>query len=134
MSANASGAQAGISNAQLWAGHIISAVAWIFMLVDGVMKLVKPPVVVKATTQLGYAETVISGIGVTLLICTIVYMVPRSAPVGAVLLTGYLGGAVASNLRAGEPMFNLVFPILMGAFVWGGLWLRDERVRGMLLG
>jgi len=134
MSANASGAQAGISNVQLWAGHIISAIAWIFLLVDGVMKIVKPPVVVKATTQLGYAESAISGIGVTLLICTVIYMVPRSAPVGAVLLTGYLGGAVASNLRAGEPVFNLLFPVIMAAFAWGGLWLRDDRIRNLLRG
>lgn len=123
-----------ISNTQLWLGRIISTLAALFFLVDGVMKLLKPPVVVKATLQLGYAESAIVGIGTTLLVCTLLYIVPRSSRVGAILLTGYLGGAVASNVRAGMPLFSVVFPMISAGLVWGGLWLRDPRVRNLFHG
>ena len=96
------------------------------------MKLVKPPIVVQSTWQLGYAESAILGIGLTLLVCTLLYIVPRSSILGAVLLTGYLGGAVASNIRAGMPVFNVVFPMIMAALLWGGLWFRDLRVRNLV--
>src|SRR6516165_10452153 len=89
-----------ISNAQRWIGRVLSALASLFLLFDGIMKLLKPPVVVQSTLQLGYAESAILGIGLTLLVCTLLYVVPRSSILGAVLLTGYLGGAVASNIRA----------------------------------
>ena len=121
-----------ISNAQRWIGRVLSALASLFLLFDAIMKLVKPPVVVQSTLQLGYAESAILGIGVTLLVCTLLYIVPRSSILGAVLLTGYLGGAVASNIRAGMPVFNVVFPVIMAALLWGGLWFRDLRVRNLL--
>src|ERR1700676_1216230 len=89
------------SKSRLWAGRILTALAAAFLLFDGVMKLVKPPVVVKATVELGYPESTIVGIGVVLLVCTILYLIPRTSILGAVLLTGYLGGAVASNVRVG---------------------------------
>ena len=123
-----------ISKVQLWAGRIMSTLASLFLLVDGVMKLLKPPVVVKATLQLGYAESAIVGIGATLLVCTLLYIVRRTSTVGAILLTGYLGGAVASNIRAGMPLFNVVFPMIIASLVWGGLWFRDLRVRNLLHG
>ena len=121
-----------ISNAQRWIGRVLSTLASLFLLFDGIMKLVKPPVVVQSTLQLGYAESAILGIGLTLLVCTLLYIVPRSSIVGAVLLTGYLGGAVASNIRAGMPVFNVVFPMIMAALLWGGLWFRDLRVRNLV--
>ena len=121
-----------ISKAQLWIGRVLSALASLFLLFDGIMKLVKPPVVVQSTLQLGYAESAILGIGLTLLVCTLLYIVPRSSIVGAVLLTGYLGGAVASNIRAGKPVFNVLFPMIIAALLWGGLWLRDLRVRNLV--
>lgn len=121
-----------ISSAQRWAGLILSVLASLFLLFDGAMKLVKPPVVVQATIQLGYPESAILGIGVTLLVCTLLYIVPRTSILGAVLLTGYLGGAVASNIRAGMPLFNVVFPMIVAAMLWGGLWSRDLRVRNLL--
>ena len=123
-----------ISNTQLWLGRIISTLAVLFFLVDGVMKLLKPPVVVKATLQLGYAEPAIVGIGTTLLLCTLLYIVPCTSTIGAILLTGYLGGAVASNVRAGMPLFNVVFPMIFAGLVWGGLWLRDPRARNLFHG
>jgi hypothetical protein len=123
---------ASISSKQLWAGRILSGLPAAFMLFDGGMKLFKPAPVVKATLQLGYAESVIVGLGVVLLASTLLYLVPRTALLGAVLLTAYLGGAVASNVRAGQPLFNITFPIIFGALLWGGLWFRDRRVRGLL--
>lgn len=123
-----------ISKVQLWAGRIMSTLASLFLVVDGVMKLLKPPVVVKATLQLGYAESAIVGIGATLLACTLLYIVPRTSTVGAILLTGYLGGAVASNVRAGTPLFNMLFPMIIAVLAWGGLWLRDLRVRNLFHG
>lgn len=110
----------------------MSTLASLFLVVDGVMKLLKPPGVVNATLQLGYAESTILGIGATLLFCALFYVVPRTSALGAVLLTGYLGGAVASNVRAGMPVFNVLFPMFIAALVWGGFWLRDLRVRNLL--
>lgn len=82
--------------------------------------------------QLGYAESAILGIGATLLVCTLLYVVPRTSVVGAVLLTAYLGGAVASNVRASMPVFNMVFPMMIASLVWAGLWFRDLRVRNLV--
>ena len=123
---------ASISNKQLWAGRILSGLPALFMLMDGGMKLFKPAPVVKATLQLGYPESVIVGLGIVLLASTMLYLVPRTALLGAALLTGYLGGAVASNVRAGQPLFNIIFPVFFGCLLWGGLWLRDRRVRELL--
>ena len=127
-----SGRQPAISTMQIRAGQIMSGLAALFLLWDGVMKLVKPAIVVKATLELGYPESDIAGIGVTLLICTLLYLLPRTSILGAILLTGYLGGAIASQVRIGASWFNVVFAFVFGCLVWGGLWLRDVRVRGLL--
>jgi hypothetical protein len=121
-----------ISNIQLWAGRIMSGLAALFLLWDGVMKLLKPAVVVKATRDLGYPESDIVGIGVVLLACTLLYLFPRTSILGATLLTGYLGGAIASQIRAEASWFNVVFAFVFACLVWGGLWLRDVRVRDFL--
>jgi hypothetical protein len=121
-----------ISKNLLWLGRVLSGLAVAFFLLDGVMKLWKPAVVVEATLKLGYPESDIVGIGVLLLTCTLLYIFPRTSILGAILLTGYLGGAVASQLRAGNGWFNVVFPAIFGAVVWSGLWLRDTRVRTLL--
>ena len=121
-----------ISKGSLWAGRIISILPALLLLVDGIMKLVKPPVVVEATVNLGYSESVIVGLGVLLVVCTILYLIPRTAVVGAILLTGYLGGAVATHVRVGGPLFSIIFPVIFGAMLWGGLYLRDERVRSLV--
>jgi hypothetical protein len=96
------------------------------------MKLFKPPFVVQATLRLGYPESTIIGIGLVLLVCTLLYLIPRTSVLGAVLLTGYLGGAVATNVRAEQPLFNIVFPIVFATIAWAGLWLREPRL-GQLL-
>jgi hypothetical protein len=129
---NAAGNAFVIPKMQVWVGRVMSALGSLFLLVDGIMKLLKPDVVVKATLQLGYAESAILGIGATLLVCTVLYVLPRTSIVGTVLLTAYLGGAVASNVRAGMPVFNVIFPVIIAGLVWGGLWFRDLRVRNLL--
>jgi hypothetical protein len=121
-----------ISNMQFWTGRIMSGFAVLFLLWDGVMKLLKPAMVVKATRDLGYPESDIVGIGVVLLACTLLYVVPRTSILGAILLTGYFGGAIASQVRAEASLFNVVFAFVFGCLVWGGLWLRDSRVRSFL--
>lgn len=121
-----------ISNKLLWGSRIMSGLPALFLLVDGAMKLFKPAVVVEATVQLGYPESAIVGIGLVLLGSTSLYLVPRTAVLGAVLLTGYLGGAVATHVRVGAGLFNVLFPVFFGALLWGGLWLRDRRLRELL--
>src|SRR5262249_16345795 len=121
-----------VSTMRLWIGRIISALPALFLLVDGAMKLVKPDVVVKTTVELGYAETVILPLGVVLLACTILYLIPRTAVLGAILVTGYLGGAVATQVRAGQGLCASVFPSVLGILLWGGLVLRDDRLRTLI--
>ncbi len=118
--------------ATLWIGRIMSALPALFLLVDGVMKLVKPKFVVDATVQLGYPENVIVGLGIVVLACTIIYLIPRTAVLGAILLTGYLGGAVATHVRTEEGLFPICFPVVFGALLWGGLYLRDARLRTLV--
>jgi hypothetical protein len=122
------------SGKRIWAGRFFSGLSTLFFLLDGGMKLFKPPVVVEGTLQLGYPESAIVGMGIVLLLCTILYLIPRTAILGAVLLTGYLGGAVATHVRVAGPWFNILFPVVFGCFVWGGLWLRDRRLHIVLAG
>jgi len=120
------------SKAALWTGRILTTLPVLFLLVDGIMKLFKPVVVVKATEELGYTEQAIVPIGIVLVASTVLYVMPRTAVLGAILLTGYLGGAVASQVRVGAVAFNVLFPVIMGAMVWGGLYLRDARLSELL--
>ena len=121
-----------VSKKSRWAGRITSAIPILFLLADGVAKLFKPAPVVEATIQLGYSESVIVGLGVVLTACTVVYLIPRTAVLGAILLTGYLGGAVATYVRVGDTLFTILFPMIVGALIWGGLYLRDSRLRGLV--
>lgn len=116
----------------LWTGRVFSTVAILFFVLDGVMKLFKPAPVITATVGLGFPESEIVGIGVTVLICTSLYAIPRTSILGAVLLTGYLGGAIASKVRIHAPLFDICFAIIFAALIWGGLWLRNPRVRALL--
>ena len=118
----------------IWAGRILSVLTALFMLLDGVMKIVKPSQVLEANVRLAYPLSALSGIGIVLIACTVIYLFPRTSILGAILLTGYLGGAVASNVRAGSGWFETIFPALFAALVWGGLMLRDRRLRALLLG
>ena len=121
-----------LSKARTWTGRFLSGLPALFLLMDGGMKLGKPDFVVKATTELGFNANVIVPLGILLLACTIVYLIPRTAVFGAILLTGYLGGAVATHVRAGHGLFEILFPVVFGALLWGGLVLRDRRLRALL--
>ena len=120
------------SQVELWTGRIMSAVPSLFLLVDGIMKLVKPAIVVETTVQLGYPESVISGLGIVLLGSTVLYLVPATSVLGAILLTGYLGGAVATHVRVGAGAFEILFPVIVGALLWGGLFLLERRLRELM--
>jgi DoxX-like family len=122
-----------ISKGRLWTGRVMSALPALFLLVDGVGKLVKPAPVVEGTVQLGYPESALLGLGIVLLTCTALYVIPRTAILGAILLTGYLGGAVATHVRVGSPLFShILFPVYIAVLIWGGLYLRDERLRALI--
>ena len=121
-----------ISKGRLWAGRIIGGLPALFLLVDAIMKFIKPAPVIDATVKLGYPESVIIGLGVVLLVSTVLYLIPSTSVLGAILLTGYLGGAVATHVRVQEGWFSIVFPVIFGILLWGGLWLRDERLKTLL--
>ena len=121
------------SKKRLWAGRVVSGLVVLFLLVDGIMKVMKAPVAVQGSIQLGYPESVVPGIGVVLLVCTLLYVIPRTSILGAILLTGYLGGAIATHVRVGDPLFShVLFPVYVGVMVWGGLFLRDNRLRVLI--
>ena len=121
-----------VSKMTVWAGRISSALPVLFLLFDGVAKLIKPAPVVEATVRLGYPESLIPGLGILLLVCTVVYVVPCTAVIGAILLTGYLGGATATHVRIGDPIVPILFPSIVGVLIWGGLFLRDKRLRQLI--
>jgi hypothetical protein len=118
-----------VSKKKLWAGRIISGLAVLFLLFDGVAKVMKVAPVLEACARLGLPQNLVVGIGTVLLACVVVYVIPRTSVLGAILLTGYLGGAVATQLRAGSPLFETLFPIIFGVLVWSGIFLRDNRLR-----
>ena len=122
-----------VSKKALWAGRIVSALPVLFLLMDGIMKLIKPAPVVDATVKLGYPATTIVPLGIVLLICTLLYVIPRTSVLGAILLTGYLGGAVATHIRVSDPLFtHVLFPVYLGVMIWLGLYLRDNLLRRIL--
>jgi hypothetical protein len=120
------------SSGRLWAGRILTALPVLFLLFDVVIHFMKPPVVVTGFEQLGWSASLSVPLAIVELVCLVLYLIPRTSVLGAVLLTGYLGGAVATNLRVGAPLFtNILFPVYVGVFLWGGLYLRDARLRGV---
>jgi hypothetical protein len=121
------------TKALTWTGRVLSALPAAFLLFDAALKFAKPAIVVDTTVKLGYAEAVILPMGIVLLACTLLYLVPRTAILGAILLTGYLGGAVATHVRAGGSAFEMLFPVVFGALLWLGLVLRKPRLRALLL-
>jgi len=121
-----------VSNGRLWAGRIISALAVLFLIFDAVTKLMKVGPVMQTFARLGYPQGLATVIGTILLVCVAIYAIPLTSILGAVLLTGYLGGAVDANLRAGDPLFETIFPILFGILVWAGVFLRDNRLRALI--
>ncbi|MGH7549730.1 MAG: DoxX family protein [Gemmatimonadota bacterium] len=122
-----------LSNKRLWAGRILSALPVLFLLWDSAMKLVKPPVVVDSFARLGYPQGIAVEIGILQLVCVAFYVVPRTSVLGAILLTGYLGGAVATHVRVEDPLFShVLFPAYMGVLLWAGLYLREVRLHPLI--
>ncbi|HEV3112552.1 MAG TPA: DoxX family protein [Candidatus Binataceae bacterium] len=111
----------------------MSGLAILFLLFDGGIKLAMPAPVAQSFAKLGYPVSLAPGIGILELVCTLVYLIPRSAVLGAIFLTGFLGGAITSHLRVGDPWFtHTLFPIYIGLLVWGGLFLREDRLRVLI--
>lgn len=118
-----------VSKKRLWAGRIISGLAVLMLLSSGVMKLMRPVAVVEEFGRLGYPDNLIIPIGILELFCAVVYLIPRSSILGAILVTGYLGGATATHVRIGDQFF---MPIVFGVAIWAGLFLRDDRLRALI--
>lgn len=112
-----------------WTGSILSALPVLLLVFSAVMKFLKPAAVLEGFTHLGIPERLALPLGILELACTIIYLVPGSSVLGAILLTGYLGGATLAQLRAGEPF---VMPVLIGVLLWGGLFLREPRLRALI--
>ncbi len=122
-----------VSAGRLWTGRVIAGVIAAFLLMDVAMKFMKPPQVAAAFVRSGWPIDLSVPLGVILLISLAVYLIPRTSILGAILLTGYLGGAVASNLRLHEPLFSYtLFPVYFGVLTWLALWLRDPRLNDFL--
>ncbi len=118
---------------RLWTGRVLTALPILFLAFDGAAKVANVVPVQEAMAQLGYPADVGVGIGITLLACVALYAIPRTSALGAILLTGYLGGAIATHVRIGSPLFShTLFPIYIAAMIWGGLYLRDARLRALL--
>jgi hypothetical protein len=124
-----------VSKSALWSGRVASGLVIVFLLFDGAIKLVPWPVVTETMDRMGYGSsgTLARSLGLITLVCTVLYAVPPTSILGAILLTGYLGGAIASHVRIGSPLFShVLFGFYLGLMVWGGLWLRDRRLRALL--
>jgi len=122
-----------ISKSRRWTSYALSGVAVLFLTFDVGFKLVQSSAAVEGTAQLGYPASSVLGIGIIELVCLILYVVPRTSVLGAVLFTGYLGGAIATHVRLANPLFtHILFPVYVAALLWGGLYLREERLRELL--
>lgn len=122
------------STTRLWVGRVMTAVPIFALIIDGVLKLIKTDAMTHGMARLGYADGLVRGIGAVLLVCIAAYLIPRTAVLGAILLTAYLGGAVATELRAGNPLLsNILLPVYVAVMLWGGLYLRDDRLHALIL-
>jgi hypothetical protein len=124
-----------VSKKSLLAGRIMSGLVILFFAFDAVFKFVKPapPPVVETMAHLGWSLSLAPVLGIILLVATALYVIPNTSALGAILLTGYLGGAVATHLRVGDPLFShILFPTYLGLLLWGGLYLREPRLRALL--
>ena len=121
-----------VSNKTRWTGRILSTLGVLFMLLDSLSHLAKPAPVAEAFARLGYPLSLSFGIGILGLVCAVIYAIPRTSILGAILLTGYLGGATAANLRVNDPLFETLFPIIFGVVVWSGIFLRNNLLRRLI--
>src|SRR5213080_1143587 len=124
-----------VSKSALWLGRVLSGLVIVFLLFDGAIKLVPWPIVTETMDKMGYgsSETMARSLGIITIVCTVLYSIPPTSILGAILLTGYLGGAMASHVRIGSPLFtHTLFGLYLGLMVWGGLWLRDRNLRDLI--
>jgi len=123
------------TTAQIWTGRVLSGVAVLFLAMDATMKVLRVPAAVEGTKQLGYPAGILLTLGIIQLVCLAAYLIPRTRVLGAILWTGYLGGAVATHVRMSAPLFShILFPVYVAALLWGGLCLRDARLRAVVKG
>lgn len=120
------------SKGSLWTGRIISGLVVLFMLFDSMTKIIKIPQVIEASAKVGIGASAVFWIGVTLLVCVILYVIPQTSVFGAILLAAYLGGAVCADVLAHQPVFNSCFAITFGILAWLGLYLREPRLRALV--
>ncbi len=124
-----------LPKSRLLTGRILSTLTVLFLIMDIVFKFIRPipPQVLQSMTQLGFQTSLLSAIGILLLVCTVLYVIPATSVLGAILLTGYLGGAISVQLRVGNPLFGYVlFPVYVGILMWAGLCLRESRLLALL--
>ena len=122
-----------VSKKTLWASYLMTALPVLMLLFSAIMKFLKPQSVLEGFAHLGLPASLALGLGILELSCTVVYMIPRTSVLGAILLTGYLGGAIATHLRVGDPLFShVLFPTYVAALLWAGLLLRNARLRALL--
>jgi hypothetical protein len=127
------GSPAVTSTRARWAGRILTGIAVLFLAMDLTFKFSTSKEIIEGTTQLGWAPHHLPIIGTIEIVCLLLYVIPRTAPLGAILWTGYLGAAIATPVRIDNPLYtHILFPIYVAAFIWGGLYLRDARVRALL--
>lgn len=118
------------SKTKRWISYVMSGLVILFMLMDGIMKFVKPKEVIEGTLALGFGEEHLPIIGTLGLLTTLLYVIPRTSVLGAILLTGYFGGVVATHVRLNNPLFShILFTVYFGILIWGGLWLRNSKLR-----
>jgi hypothetical protein len=121
------------SKTSIWIGRILSALIVLFLLFDSVLKFVKPAPVVDTFARLGLPISLAYSLGIILIVCALLYAIPQTSVLGAILLTGYLGGAVCTHLRAGDPLFShVLFPTYLGTLLWLAIYLRDTRLRALI--
>ena len=123
------------SNSARWVGRILSGLVILFLMVDGAIKLVPWPIVTETMDRMGYgsSDALMRGLGAITIVCTVLYAIPPTSILGAILLTGYLGGAIASHVRIDSPLFtHTLFGLYLGLMLWGGLWLRDRNLRRLI--
>lgn len=120
------------SRSQLWVGRILTAFVVLFLVFDGIEKVLMVPAVMSMMAPLGYPNTVLRAVGIILLICTALYAIPRTSVLGAVLLTAYLGGATASFVRVGQPLGSTLFPVTIAVIAWAAIFLRERRLRSLI--
>jgi hypothetical protein len=128
-----SAAQTAPSKKGVWTGRILSGLVVLFLIPDGIIKFIKPAPVVETFAHVGLPLSLANTLGILLLACAAIYAFRRTSVLGAILLTGYLGGAVATHLRVGDPLFShILFPTYLGVLLWLGLYLRDDRLRTLI--